>query len=90
MFRWGLVLELVGFLIIGVFGNILLTYKLHFGSRWVKLLEELKDWVNRLLNKANKKTFKWFTEADRLTVSLLIFGTVIYFVGILLKAIYNR
>ena len=85
--RWGLGLELGGFFIIGVIVSVFLLNKSYVGSKYMSTLDKVKAPLNRLLNKTNKKPLKWFTEADRLTVSALIIGTVIYFVGLILKAI---
>ena len=89
MLRWGIGLELVGFFIIGFIVSVFLLNKSHMGSSYVNKLDVLKRLINRLLIKTNIKPLKWFTEGDRLTVSLLIFGTVIYFVGMILQAIYE-
>jgi hypothetical protein len=87
MHRLGLVFELIGFLIIGVVVSIFLTYKLCIGTGFETVLRTIKEKLNSVLLKTHKKLFIWFTEADRLTMLTLIFGTILYFVGLLLKAI---
>ena len=87
MHRWGLGLELGGFFVIGFIVSVFLLNKSHMGSKYVSMLNNIKAPLNRLLNKTNKKPLKWFTEADRLTVTALFFGTVLYFVGLILQAI---
>jgi hypothetical protein len=81
--QWGLILELVGFIVIAFFVGVILAYKEELGVK--PLLDGEKVKVARL---SNKLTFlRWFKKNNAVTVVLAVVGTLIYSLGLIFQAI---
>ena len=82
--QWGILLEIIGFIVIAFCVGIILVYKSELGME--PFLDKRKDLLNRILDRI--KFLRWFKSNNAVTVSLVIIGTVIYFIGTLLQAIH--
>ena len=80
--QWGLVIEIVGFIFIAFFVGVILAFKSELGVK--PFLDRRKSTVARL---SGRFTFlQWFNKNNAITLLLAGFGTLIYFVGMLLQA----
>jgi len=83
LYQWGLVLEVGGFVIIAFFVGIILMFKSELGVK--PFLDREKGRVARL---SERLTFlQWFNKNNAITVASAVFGTLIYFLGLVFQAI---
>ncbi len=81
--QWGLVLEGVGFIVTAFFVGIILAFKSELGVK--PFLDKEKDRVARLSDRL--ALLKWFNKNNAITLAFAVIGALIYFLGLVFKAI---